>query len=76
MFELRRELGEGQREAIKSIQSLENIICKERIIDVGLSSKDKERLRDLVIMIFSVRAQSMVTHNCPSLLGNSHKCWT
>jgi len=44
---------------------LENTIHEERLTDVGLSSKDKERLGDNVIMIFNVMQDSHIEHGDP-----------
>lgn len=44
---------------------MENTIREERVTDVELSSKDKERLGDNVIMIFSVMQDSPIEHGDP-----------
>lgn len=65
VFELHGELGKGQRGAIKSTQCLENTICEERVTDVELSSKDKERLGNNVAMIFSIMLGSCSERDDP-----------
>lgn len=44
---------------------MENTIHEERLADVGLFSKDKERPGDNVIMLFSVMQDSHIEHGDP-----------
>ena len=44
---------------------MENTICEERVTDVELSSKDKERLGNNVVIIFRIMQCSHREHRVP-----------